>query len=122
MFRKLALTGIVMRIGERYEQFRVLVALLISITFLSLHLSINPIRRCVPAIVGSCSLFHVELLTVSVWFPCGRPEDSMLITLTEVALILVYTCVLVIKACDMSPDICSTFGLGDAAQDIYLFS
>ena len=34
------------------------------------------------------------------------------------ALILIYTCVLVIKTCDASPLVCSTYGLGDTAQGV----
>ena len=35
-------------------------------------------------------------------------------TLIMLALILIYTCVLIIKLCDGSPDICITFGFSDA--------
>ena len=45
MFRKLSLTGAVLLIEEKYEQGRIIVALLISIIFMSLHLSIKPLRR-----------------------------------------------------------------------------
>jgi hypothetical protein len=37
--------GWVLLIGEDAEQARVLVALIVSIAFLSLHLSIRPLRR-----------------------------------------------------------------------------
>jgi hypothetical protein len=47
MCRKLALTGGVLIIGEEFESARVLMALLVSVTFLVLHLSIRPHRRCV---------------------------------------------------------------------------
>jgi hypothetical protein len=43
MCRKLTLTGWVLLIGEESEQARLLVALLISIVFLSFHLSIKPL-------------------------------------------------------------------------------
>ena len=36
--------------------------------------------------------------------------------LIEIALILVYTCVLIIKSCSFSPTICETFGLGDTSK------
>ena len=45
MCRKLALCGWVLLIGEAYEQARVLVALLISIAFLTVHLVIRPFWR-----------------------------------------------------------------------------
>ena len=45
MCRKLTLTGWVLLITEEYEQARVLVALLVSIAFLALHLSIKPLKR-----------------------------------------------------------------------------
>ena len=37
-------------------------------------------------------------------------------TLTELALILVYVCVLVVKVCDQSSDVCRRFGFGDSAS------
>jgi hypothetical protein len=45
MCRKLTLTGAVLLIGDESEQARVLVALLVSLVFLSLHLSVRPLRR-----------------------------------------------------------------------------
>ena len=45
MCRKLSLTGAVLLIEEEYEQGRIIVALLISITSMSLHFSIKPHRR-----------------------------------------------------------------------------
>ena len=81
--------GWVLLINEDSEQARVLVALLVSITFLSLHLTIKPIRRA---------------------------EDEALMTLVELALILIYTCALLIKACDTSAAICRTFGFGDTGR------
>ena len=47
MCRKLTLTGWVLLIGEESEQARVLVALLVSITFLATQLAVKPLRRCV---------------------------------------------------------------------------
>ena len=49
MCRKLTLTGWVLLIGEDFEQARVLVALIVSIFFLTMHLSYKPLRRCVAA-------------------------------------------------------------------------
>ena len=94
MVRKLTLTGAVLLIGAEFEQARVLVALLTSITFLTLHLAIKPLRRS---------------------------EDGALMTLVELALILVYTCVLVIKSCEANSSVCATYGLGSTSTGVYLF-
>ena len=64
MCRKLALTGWVLLIGEESEQARVLVALLVSIAFLALHLSIKPLRRCV-LITFSLSSLPLVMLIIS---------------------------------------------------------
>ena len=40
--------------------------------------------------------------------------------LVELALVLVYTCVLLIKSCQSSPATCSDYGFGDA-NGLYLF-
>ena len=53
-------------------------------------------------------------VTGSLTMPPGRSEDGALTTLTELSLILVYLCVLVIKTCDVSSEACSLFGFGDA--------
>ena len=45
-----------------------------------------------------------------------RAEDGALMILVELTLVLVYTSVLLIKACDTSAEVCKTFGLGDAAD------
>ena len=45
MVRKLFLTGFVLIISDDYEQGRILVALLVSVSFLALHLSIKPHKR-----------------------------------------------------------------------------
>eukprot|EP00966_Prymnesium_polylepis_P328617 7384406-Prymnesium_polylepis.2 len=34
----------------------------------------------------------------------------------ELTLILVYTCVLLIKTCEISPEVCSTYGFGDTGR------
>ena len=75
MCRTLTLTGWVLLVNEEFEQARVLAALLVSVTFLALHFSIKPLRR---------------------------PEDGALMTMAELTLVLVYTCVLLIKTCDFS--------------------
>ena len=47
MCRKLTLTGWLLLIREDFEQARVLAAILVSIGFLSLRLTIRPLRRCI---------------------------------------------------------------------------
>eukprot|EP00966_Prymnesium_polylepis_P219257 5072914-Prymnesium_polylepis.1 len=41
--------------------------------------------------------------------------------LVELALILIYTCVLVIKTCQYDAEICSSYGFGTNANGVYLF-
>jgi hypothetical protein len=60
-------------------------------------------------------------VTGSLTMPPGRSEDGALTTLTELSLILVYLCVLVIKTCDVSSEACSLFGFGDAKGAVQLF-
>jgi hypothetical protein len=64
MCRKLTLTGWVLLVEEDFEQARVLMALLASIAFLALHLSIKPFKRA---------------------------EDAHLMTMIQVALIISYS-------------------------------
>ena len=52
MCRKLTLTGWVLMISEQAEQARVLVALLVSIAFFGLQLSVKPLRRCARGLAG----------------------------------------------------------------------
>jgi hypothetical protein len=47
MCRKLTLVGWVTLVEEEFEQLRVLIALLISITFLTMHFAVKPFKRCV---------------------------------------------------------------------------
>jgi hypothetical protein len=53
--------------------------------------------------------------------PLKRTEDGALMTLIELALILVYTCVLLIKTCTLSEDICAKYGFGRKPSGVYLF-
>ena len=39
-------------------------------------------------------------------------------TLIELSLILTYVCVLMIKACGISPEACETFGFGRASDGV----
>ena len=91
MCRKLTLTGWVLLIRGDAEQARVLLALLFSIAFLALQLSVQPIK----------------------WV-----YDRALMLSIELALLLIYTCVLVVKVCDMSSSVCATFGFGGDAKGI----
>ena len=43
-------------------------------------------------------------------------EDHTLATLLDLALVLVYTSVLLIQACDSSEEVCKAFGLGETAE------
>ena len=45
----------------------------------------------------------------------------MLATLTDLALVLVYMCVLVIKACEVSPEECRSYGFGDDPKGVFVF-
>ena len=40
----------------------------------------------------------------------------VLSTISEVALLLMYICAMLLKTCTMSEDICSTFGFGEDAS------
>eukprot|EP00966_Prymnesium_polylepis_P181728 4209780-Prymnesium_polylepis.1 len=81
--RKLILCGCVMVIPEEAEQARVIAALFVSIIFFGLNLRFQPLRRT---------------------------ADGSLTTLLHLALILVCTCVLMIKSCELSPNVCSSYG------------
>eukprot|EP00966_Prymnesium_polylepis_P314748 7272586-Prymnesium_polylepis.4 len=79
---------------ENHEQARVLVSLLVSITFLSLELSIRPLQ-------------HVE--------------DHILAAVVQLTLIILYTSILLIKVCVSSSEACAPFGFGDSPKGIFLF-
>eukprot|EP00966_Prymnesium_polylepis_P323126 7379339-Prymnesium_polylepis.1 len=83
-----------MLINESAEQARVVVALFVSITFFGLNLRFKPVRA---------------------------PIDAVLTTLSDLALILLYTCVLAIKTCEVSPEVCSSFGFGNTGKGFFLF-
>ena len=92
-----------MLIRDEFEQARVIVALLVSIGFLTLHVAIKPL---------------------------ARREDGALMLFVEVGSIFTYMIVLLIKVCDMSSvayahqqqakaaakAVCRTFGFGDTAD------
>jgi len=94
MCRKLTLVGFVLLIGEESDQARVLVALFVCTTFLALQMGVKPFKRDV---------------------------DSTLMITIQLALILTYVCILVIKACHTSVDVCKAFGFGDNADGVFLF-
>ena len=85
--------GWVLLIGEESEQARILVALLVSIAFLSIQLSVYPLRR---------------------------PVDNLLMMLVASTLILIYTCALLIKICESSAALCQTFGFGETASGVMM--
>lgn len=45
---------------------------------------------------------------------CRRAEDGLLTAMAQLALVLVYTSVLLIKSCNLSRDVCRAYGFGDA--------
>jgi hypothetical protein len=47
-----------------------------------------------------------------------RFDNGSLTTLSHLALILVYTCVLAIKTCEFSPEACSSYGFGSSAEGV----
>ncbi|KAL1496398.1 hypothetical protein AB1Y20_016353 [Prymnesium parvum] len=106
MCRKLALTGWVLFVEEKHEQARVLVALIVSISFLALRMNVRPTLR---------------------------PEHGLVMLSVDLTLICIYLCVLLIKQCDFSSlstlsydealkrEICSTYGFGETAEGVYLF-
>ena len=113
MCRKLTLTGWVLLIRGDAEQARVIAALFVSVTFFGLNLRFKPLRRCAhqPRIQSGAvpSVYASHLLT-------RRQDDSSLTTVSHLALILIYTSVLAIKTCNLSPDACSSYGFGDSAE------
>ena len=66
-----------------------LVAILISIFFLALHLNVRPLPRS---------------------------SDNALMTVIQLALLILYVCVLLIKSCNMSAMVCASYGFGDTAS------
>ena len=129
MCRKLVLTGWVLVIREDAEQARVVIALFVSISFFGLNLRFKPLKRCALVRMGGlcCVAFWRRRSSLALRrtgshgtgvraCPCGRVEDSSLATLTHLALILTYTCVLAIKTCELSPTVCGGYGFGDSAE------
>eukprot|EP00966_Prymnesium_polylepis_P004455 102562-Prymnesium_polylepis.1 len=51
MSRKLILTGWVLLIREDFEQARVVLALLVSVAFLAVRLTVRPVRRADNSVV-----------------------------------------------------------------------
>jgi len=84
----------VMLIDEDAIQARIIVALLVSVVFLTMKLTIKPLKR---------------------------PDDSKLSALIELSLILIYVCILIIRTCQYSGEICKTFGFGSDANGVYIF-
>ena len=85
VLRKLTLTCFVLLIDERLEEARTLVALLVSILFLSLQMATQPFRRS---------------------------EDNWLATMAYLSLVVVYLTVLLLKMCEQDAEVCEdSFGL-----------
>ena len=60
---------------------------------------------------------HVHVLLSEVVLVLdSRPEDGSLMTLSHLALILVYSCVMAIKTCELSSEACSKYGFGNSAK------
>jgi hypothetical protein len=108
----------VLLIGEDAEHLRALIALLVSIAFLASDLYFKPLKRC------GCSRFDasgatpaprtrlaVSLASREVLDAC-RTENAMLMALIELMLIIAYICVILVKTCDESENICGKYGLG----------
>ena len=92
VLRKLTVTSFVMLIDEQHAGARVLVALLVSILFLSLEIWVQPFRR---------------------------DEDNWLAHMSNLALAISYLTVLVFKMCDSYSDACDVFGF--SAEGIFSF-
>jgi hypothetical protein len=59
--------GTVLLIGEEFEQARVIAALLISVAFLAVHLTVQPLRKA----VDGALMALIELALVLVYVCCG---------------------------------------------------
>ncbi|KAL1507405.1 hypothetical protein AB1Y20_008247 [Prymnesium parvum] len=94
MCRKLALTGWVLLINEQIVLLRVVVAVLICIMFFIIRLSIQPLQRT---------------------------DDTFIALSVDIALTIVYITVLLIKGCDVSSEVCSSYGFGGTSAGIYIF-
>eukprot|EP00966_Prymnesium_polylepis_P169537 3920071-Prymnesium_polylepis.2 len=112
MCRKLALTGWVLLIGDETELARILVALLVSAGIFALHLGIKPFCRCAVRI-ASTPKTHTNSQTRGLRL-C-RAEDGAIMMVAEGALVLVYLCALLIKSCDVAPNVCPNYGFGETA-------
>eukprot|EP00966_Prymnesium_polylepis_P166785 3855261-Prymnesium_polylepis.2 len=121
MCRKLALTGWVLQIKGDAEQARVTVALFVSITFFGLNPRFAPLRQYSSTCPRTgASNVKKPLLDIPVRLrsmPSCRQDNRSLATLSHLALILVYFCVLVIKSCNQSRDACSSYGFGGSAEE-----
>ena len=105
--------GWVLIIDEDDAEARVLVALLVSIIFLVMRVSSRPLKRCVATRIVTTSL-----AAILAWSPTRvllfcRAIDGVLMTAVELSLVLIYVCVLLIKTCYTSTDVCAAYGFGD---------
>ena len=86
-------------INEHAEQGRVIVAILVSTLSLAVHIAMRPVKKC-----AHDELFWHHLLyrmcVTAFTSRTHRPEDGALMFITELALIVVYVCILLIKTCN----------------------
>jgi hypothetical protein len=103
--------GWVLVIDEDDAEARVLVALLVSIIFLVMRVSSRPLKRCVATRIITTTLFGT--LSFRHAFLFCRAIDGVLMTAVELSLVLIYMCVLLIKTCYKSTEVCAAYGFGD---------
>eukprot|EP00966_Prymnesium_polylepis_P325943 7381875-Prymnesium_polylepis.1 len=81
-------------------------------------------RRCGAGTRDCCPVRQHQLLwpqhsfQAAAWPRQCIADDAVTSVL---ALILLYTCVLVIKTCEQSPEACSSYGFGHSAKGFFLF-
>ena len=93
LLRKLALTGFVIFIDEKYGLGRSLAALLLSLVFSAAHDFIQPYRTYV---------------------------DNLLAKISHYALVLVYLAVTMLRVCEESEAVCEAFGTGSSGDVMFL--
>uniref|UniRef100_A0A7S4BZ85 TIR domain-containing protein n=2 Tax=Chrysotila carterae TaxID=13221 RepID=A0A7S4BZ85_CHRCT len=93
LLRKLCLTGVPLLIGTGEECARVVLALMVSLLSLAVHVNLQPYKRSI---------------------------DNKLCAFIQVSLVFIYLTVLLIKVCELSEEVCETFGF-DSEGDVFLF-
>uniref|UniRef100_A0A7S0J4D0 TIR domain-containing protein n=1 Tax=Calcidiscus leptoporus TaxID=127549 RepID=A0A7S0J4D0_9EUKA len=92
--RKSILTGFVLLIPRQHDLGRVVVALLVCGAFLVTQMLISPFRRA---------------------------SDNLLAAAAQLALLIIYLAVLLVKVCKSSADTCEQFGLGESGGGVVVF-